>query len=236
MHQNCRAAVTESLGSSGAETDWIELYVQATIIITITNRPPSVTVSQGVTVATEERLNLTWLVIPPTPPRQHPQDLLSSQRRAGSIAEQHHQHDSVVWPPPRPPPATDNNRNTRLKQHLNRACSDVEAGGLRARPAPLGRHYPRDFSAPSSVSIHPVWEHRTTVTYSCSVIIAGSSSVRVHTSGPRHKYCQCNTVCHCYTGTVYKQLAPSDPSPCSSDRRSLVTVQHVQVVSLNSQH
>ena len=54
-----------------------------------------------------------------------------------------------------------------------RACVCVcvcVAGGLRARPTPLPS-LPRDFFSPV-VSIHPVWEHRTTVTYSCSVIAA----------------------------------------------------------------
>ena len=119
-------------------------------------------------------------------------------------------------------PSHTQSRLTRARTHARAtktgpALSEVEAGGLRARPTPLPS-LPREISsAPSSRSIQSGTEHGTTVTYSCSVIAA---SVRVHTSGPRHKYCQC------YTQWTDKQLH-SDPS-CSWQA---IRVQHVQAVS-----
>ena len=125
--------------SQSARERRIELYVQA--------RPsssPSVTTVTVVTVATEERLNMSHR----RRRRQQPQDW--HQRRP---QQQQHLHDWVTST------TTTNNNNTRSN---NRACSEVQAGGLRARPTPPPS-LPRDFFSPV-VSIHPVWEHGTTQT------------------------------------------------------------------------
>ena len=72
---------------------------------------------------------------------------------------------------------TNGNNNTRSS---NRACSDVEAGGLRARPTPASSvDYREISSAPSS--------SRSTQSGSIAPPShTAAASVRVHTSGPRH--------------------------------------------------
>ena len=153
--------------SESAREQRIELYVQATIISTISNHRYSR--NGGYRGDTEHESS-------PTTPTMSSHQIDSRGGRSSSTT-----YTTVTTATT----TTTNNNNTRSN---NRACSEVEAGGLRARPTPLPS-LPRDFFSPV-VSIHPVWEHRTTVTYSCSVIAV---SVRVHASGPRHKYCQCNT-------------------------------------------
>ena len=136
-----------------------DLYVQATIITTISNHRYS---QDGVYRGETEHESS------PTTPTAATR--LTAEAAAAAALP------TRLWPPPPPPPPT------TTEALNNRACSDVEAGGLRPRPTPLPS-LPRDFLSPV-VSVHPVWEHRATFTYSCSVIAA---SVRVHASGPRHK-------------------------------------------------
>ena len=150
--------------SESARTEQrIELHVQATIII-ITIRNHRYSRDGGYRRETEHESS-------PTTPTA------ATRLTAEAAAAAAPLHDSTT--------TTTTNNNTRSN---NRACSEVEAAGLRARPTPLQLQrflQPRRLD-PSSLGA----PHHRHITYSCSVITA---SVRVHASGPRHKYCQYRT-------------------------------------------
>ena len=150
--------------SESAREQRIELYVQATIISTISNHRYSR--NGGYRGDTEHESS-------PTTPTMSSHQIDSRGGRSSSTT-----YTAVTIT------TTTNNNNTRSNNTVKWRLGDYEPGQA------LFRHYREISSAPSSQSILSGSIAPSSHTAAASLRRA---SARVHASSPRHEYCQCYT-------------------------------------------